>query len=104
MVDDTLGVSICGYKTRKISEFLNTRTKLMNLQYGCNKCEKIHIGKRQNEDICPTITIDSWEEEVIENRNKEKELKDTYTGQEALGEVSENKYLGKPSKKKNIYI
>ena len=46
MVDDTLGVSICGYKTNKMNDFLNTRTKLMNLQYGCDKCEKLHIGKK----------------------------------------------------------
>ena len=60
MVDDTLGVSLCGYKTKQMSEFLNTRTKLMNLQFGCNKCEKLHIGKKQYKDICPTIPIDSW--------------------------------------------
>ena len=46
MVDDTLGVSLCGYKTNKMNDFLNTRTKLMNLQYGCDKCEKLHIGKK----------------------------------------------------------
>ena len=57
MVDDTLGVSLCGYKTRKMSEFLNTRTTLMNLQFGCRKCEKIRIVKKQNEDIFKVVFV-----------------------------------------------
>ena len=35
MVDDTLGISLCGIKTKQMSEFLNRRTNLMNLQFGC---------------------------------------------------------------------
>ena len=48
MVDDTLGVSVCGYRTNKMNTFLNTRTNIMILQFGCEKCEKMHVGKTQN--------------------------------------------------------
>ena len=34
MVDDTLGISECGIKTKSMNQFLNTRTNLMNLQFG----------------------------------------------------------------------
>ena len=32
MVDDTLGISACGFQTNKMAEFLNVRTNIMNLQ------------------------------------------------------------------------
>ena len=93
MVDDTLGVSICGYRTNQMNTFLNTRTSIMGLQFGCEKCKKMHIGKRQNEDICPTITIDSWEIETVEDKGKW-DFRDVYTGRESMNEVKETKYLG----------
>ena len=107
MVDDTLGISLCGLQTKRMSEFLNRRTNLMNLQFGCDKCDKLHIGKRQHEDICTTLTIDSWEEEIYENEAGNKSVKDTFKGREAMNEAHEKKYLGDiisrdGSNKKNI--
>ena len=64
----------------------------MNLQFSCKKFEKMHIGKTQNEEICPTITIDSWGKEVNENKNGEKEIKYVYEGKQVLSEVFEKKY------------
>ena len=34
MVDDTLGISLCGMKIVQMNIFLNTQTNLMNLQFG----------------------------------------------------------------------
>lgn len=45
MVDDTLGVSVCGYRTTKMNTFLNTRTSIIGFQYGCEKCEKNTCGE-----------------------------------------------------------
>ena len=53
MQDDILGISLCGYKSTLMNKFLNTRTNLMNLQFGSEKCVKMHIGKNHNKDICP---------------------------------------------------
>ena len=94
MIDDTIGISVCGVQTVKMSEFLNRRTNLMNLQFGCQKCDKMHIGKKQNDDICPTLTIDSWDEEVIKEDGGGTKVKDIYRGKEAMNEVIEKKYLG----------
>ena len=84
MQDDTLCVSKCGFRTSQMSEFINTRAKIMNLQFGCGKCSHMHIGKKLNEDICPSLTIDAWEQKVVENQIGEKELVDEYKGQDII--------------------
>ena len=63
----------------------------MNLQFGC---VKLHIGKRQHDGICTTLTIDSWEKEIYEKEDGNKSVKDTFKGREAMNEVYEKKYLG----------
>ena len=37
---DTLGIAQCGFKGRKMSNFLNTSTNILGLQFGKLKCEK----------------------------------------------------------------
>ena len=94
MQDDTLGISVCGFRSIQMNQFLNTRTNLMNLQFGQDKCEKMHVGKTLNEDICTNMTVDSWKEVLFKNENDETELKDIHTGHEVMKEVTEKKYLG----------
>ena len=61
MQDDTLGIAQCGFKGRKMNNFLNTRTNIMGLQFGRLKCEKMHIGKKKvNADCCVEFEVDSW--------------------------------------------
>ena len=45
MQDDTLGISECGFPIKKMTNFLNTRANIMNLQFGQEKCEKMHMEK-----------------------------------------------------------
>ena len=63
----------------------------MNLKFGC---VKLRIGKRQHDDICTTLTIDSWEEEIYEKEHENESVRDTFKGIEAINEVHEKKYLG----------
>ena len=67
MQDDTLWISDCVIKTTSMNAFLNTRTNLMNLQFGNNRCVKMHIGKTNNIDLCSDLTIDAWKEEISED-------------------------------------
>lgn len=69
MQDDTLGINICGYQSKQMNAFLNTRTNVMNLQFGNEKCEKMHIGKKHNQNICPKFYVDSWKESFQENND-----------------------------------
>ena len=68
MQNDTLSASTCGYKTTKINNLVNTRTNIMGLQVGREKCVKMHIGKSQNLDICTDGKVDSWKEIITKNK------------------------------------
>ena len=46
MQDDTLGISKCGFQSMEMNNFINTRTNIMGLQFGRDKCVKMHIGKK----------------------------------------------------------
>ena len=47
MQDDIIGISNCGYKFNKLNSFINTRANIMGLQFGREKCQKMHVGKRE---------------------------------------------------------
>ena len=70
MQDDTLGISECGFRSRKMNNFLNTRSSIMNLQFGREKCEKMHIGKNLNRDICSNLEVDAWKETLVQNEKR----------------------------------
>ena len=93
MVDDTIGISECGIKTTSMNTFLNTRTNLMNLQFGSEKCVRMHIGKEHHQ-ICSDLTVDAWREEVTEDQNGIKFIEDKYNGKETMQSVTEKTYLG----------
>ena len=42
--------------------------------------QKMHIEKKHNVDICPKLFVDSWKEELHENKDSTKELIDTFEG------------------------
>ena len=77
--------------------FSNTKTNLMNLQFGNEECVKMHIGKTHNIDYS-YLTIDSWKEEISENLNGRKVQTDKYDRKTVMEKVIE-KYLGKKTKK-----
>ena len=92
--DGTLAVSKCGYQTLKVNNFLNTRTNIMGLQFGKDKCVRMHIGKRQNFDICGECKVDAWKDEVITHMDGRHELQDKYAGEDIMKTVHDKKYLG----------
>ena len=95
MQDDTLGVSECGFSSKQMNNFLNTRTKIMGLQFGSEKCEKMHIGKRPyNAYICTDLEVDIWKDKIFEDTRGNKYLVDEQIGKEKMKNVSSKKYLG----------
>ena len=78
-----------------MNNFLNTRTNIMKLQFGSDKCEKVHIGKKRNQDICSPFLVDIWKNILREkNLDGRKILEDTYDEKKQMKEVTEKKYLG----------
>ena len=59
MVDDLLLISTCGLNSVLINGFINSKTNQKKLQYGVEKCHRMHIGAREH--LCPNFHIDSWE-------------------------------------------
>ena len=95
MVDDVLCISECGFKTAMINSYLNCKTNIKKLQFGINKCKKIHIGKEHEDFKCQPLFVDNWRE--LEHKNEKDgsiEIKDEYIGQEVLDDITEEKYLG----------
>ena len=95
MVDDTLAVSECGYKSNMVNAFLNTKTNLKKLQFGTEKCYRMHVGRVSNSDICPELKIEGWEVKQVNQINSEEmKMEDDYSGMCDMEPVEEEKYLG----------
>ena len=86
---DTLGVSVCGLRSTQMNQFFTLRTAIMNLQFGADKCEKMH-----NSDICLEMSVHSWKETLVVNEKEDIHLEDIYLGKSVMKQVSEKKYLG----------
>ena len=95
MVDDTLAVSECGYKSSMVNAFMNTKTNIKKLQFGIEKCFKMHVGRVCQEEICPELVVDGWKvKEVNEIGTGEMKLEDEHTGYHKMATVEKEKYLG----------
>ena len=71
MQDDTLGISECGFPSKKMNNFLNTHANILNLQFGKDKCENMHIGKDHDDNVCTDFEVDSWKEKLSKNSDGE---------------------------------
>jgi hypothetical protein len=76
-----------------MNNFINTRTNIMGLQFGRDKCVQMHIGKSHNPDICTPCEVDAWDE-VVKSQDGNNHVEDKYLGEEAMKNVHEKKYLG----------
>ena len=93
MVDDLLSISECGVETVKTNAFLNSKTNLKKLQFGGDKCHKIHIGQKKY--LCPDLFVDSWKlAKDDENKTGIRNMKDIFVGDFPVGEKDTAKYLG----------
>ena len=93
MVDDLACVSTCGLDTVKTNAFINAKTSLKKLQFGPDKCHKMHVGIKK--PYCPELSIDSWKMKVkTEIESKTEEQIDEFDGDVIMEESEEEKYLG----------
>ena len=58
MIDDLACVSTCGIETIKANSYINAKSNMKKLQFGQDKCHKMHVGKKKI--YCPDLFIDSW--------------------------------------------
>ena len=95
MVDDLLSISECGYRTQSVNTFLTFKTDSKKLQFGAQKCKKMHIGKSHAEYKCQTMKVDNWKEvEVFNEETGIDEVEDICNDDYEMEEKSNEKYLG----------
>ena len=58
MVDDTIGISNCGLDSVLMTAHLNAQTNIRKLQFGEDKCHKLHIGANTN--LCCDNFVHTW--------------------------------------------
>ena len=93
MVDDLLCISNCGIKSLIMNSFINLKSNIKKLQFGENKCSKIHIGK--NKTICPPLKIDRWKTIQIDGvDDNSPSVEDIYDGKHVIQDSKDQKYLG----------
>ena len=106
MVDDLVCISECGVNSVLMNAFINAKTNIKKLQFGVNKCQKMHVGA--NRSYCPELKVDKWEVKLVENfQTSEKALEDEFVGEHVMEESENEKYLGdyisnKGNNQKNI--
>ena len=93
MVDDTIGISNCGLDSVLMTAHLNAQTNIKKLQFGEDKCHKLHIGTNTN--VCCDNFVDTW---LMERKGEDitsiMELVDREGGRHLLETVKSDKYLG----------
>ena len=95
MIDDVLSISECGFKTTMVHAFIKTKTDEKKLQFGANKCKKMHVGKICQAFKCQTLKVDNWKEvSIVNEETGEEEIKDIIEGEEVMELKEEEKYLG----------
>ena len=58
MVDDLFLMAGCGLPSALLNAFINAKTNTKKLQFGADKCHKLHVGRKS--DLCPDLFIDQW--------------------------------------------
>ena len=70
------------------------KTNMKKLQYGADKCVKLHIGS--DKTVCPDLLIDKWK--IVDDEDKaepsESSIKDVYCGKHLVEEKRKERYLG----------
>ena len=95
MVDDLVCISECGHKTAMMNEFINFKTNSKKLQFGGNKCKKLHVGHLDQAYKCQDMLVDRWTEVEIKNDvTGEVDTKDILNGEQLMEEKTEERYLG----------
>jgi hypothetical protein len=65
MVDDLLTISECGYQTTLMNQYINCKTGSKRLQFGTDKCIKMHIGKSKCDILCKDLHVGAWKTDVL---------------------------------------
>ena len=92
---DLICVSECGIQTSMMNSYINVKTNSKKLQFGVEKCKKIHVGKTCDDFKCQQLFVDNWAEVEVRNEDLASiSTEDQYLGEEEIEEKKEERYLG----------
>ena len=95
MVDNLLCVSECGFKTKSVNAYITFKTDSKKLQFGAQKCKKLHVGKSKQNFKCQNLEVDYWKEfEVLNKETGEEEIIDVCDEKDKMEEKLDERYLG----------
>ena len=95
LVDDLFTISLCGYKTSMMNQYINSKTAMKKLQFGTSKCFKLHVGKTCNETLCKDLFVDGWKIDIVGDADTGKSVqKASFAGPEKMKVKGEQVYLG----------
>ena len=95
MLDDLVCISECGHKTAMVHSYIKFKSSSKKLQFGSQKCKKIHIGKTKEEFKCQPLFVDKWTEGVVEDcESGTIKIEDICEGEDIMEEKEDERYLG----------
>ena len=95
LVDDLFTISVCGHKTNMMNQYINVKTAMKRLQFGPEKCKKLHVGKRTNKTLCKDVFVGGWKVETLRDTVTGKvSEKETFESDVKMSVEKEQKYLG----------
>ena len=65
MLDDLVCIAECGPKSAMANSYISFKTNSKKLQFGAEKCRKLHIGKSCEKYKCLPLYVESWDEKEI---------------------------------------
>ena len=95
--DDTLTIGTCGVKTQNMNIMINTCANIMGIQFGSDKCVKLHIGKNHNPEICGKGQVDVWKQEFTKTENNDKLPIDMHNSKLKLKQLMRRNILDRSS-------
>ena len=95
LVDDTICVSEAGFQAQMLNVFFNVKTAEKTLQFGPDKCKRMHVGKEWNKIICRKTQVSEWKVELRkDNISGKMKLVENMNGDVKGDETYAEKYLG----------
>ena len=78
-----------------VNTYVKFQTASKKLQFGNNKCKKIHMGKSRDDYKCQDLYLDKWsEKDTKDSGTEEMRIEDVCGDEEVMEEVSSERYLG----------
>ena len=77
-----------------LNSFINGMTSMKKLQFGAEKCKKLHIGNERWEGQCQSLSVEKWTEVFVKNDYGEVEANDIFLGEHNMEITEDDGYLG----------